>query len=93
MNSIINLNIVLEKVLELERQGLRRTRRWIGDASQVIDARWYQGKISQGSESNHYLSEVNRVAEAKPRRKARRSIFARLLHLSHTRRQPASNQC
>jgi hypothetical protein len=93
MNPIVNMNIVLEKELELEREGLRRTRRWIGDARQVTDARWYRGGESPVPETKHYLGEVNRIAETKPRREARRSILARLLHLPRTRRQPACNEC
>jgi hypothetical protein len=34
---MINMYNVLEKELELESQGIRRTRRWIGDDSRVID--------------------------------------------------------
>ena len=93
MNPNVNMILVLEKELELERQGFRRTRRWIGDVSQVPDAGWYRGKVSQISETNHYLGEVSRVAETKPRREAHRSILARLLHLPRTRRQAASNEC
>jgi hypothetical protein len=93
MNPIVNMILVLEKELELERQGLRRTRRWIGDVSQVTDARWYQGEVSRVSETKPYLGEVGRVAETKPRREAPRSILARLLHLPRTRRQPARNEC
>jgi hypothetical protein len=93
MNPIVNLNLILEKELELERQGLRRTRRWIGDACQVTDARWYQGEVGPISATNHYLSEVGRVAGTKPRGEARRSILARLLDSPRTRRQPAYNEC
>ena len=93
MNSNVNMIVVLEKELELERQGFRRTRRWIGDASQIADARWYRGATSQVSKTTHYLGKVSPVADTKPRRKAQRSILARLLALPRTRRQAACNEC
>ena len=31
MIPIVNLNMMIEKELDLEKQGLRRTKRWIGD--------------------------------------------------------------
>ena len=93
MNTNVNMILVLEKELELERQGFRRTRRWIGDASQVADARWYRGETSQVSKTNHHLGKVSSVAETKSRRKAQRSVLARLLHLPRTGRQTAYNEC
>ena len=93
MNLIVNMNLVVEKELELERKGLRRTRRWIGDASQVADARWYRGEASRISKTRHYLGKVSRVAETKARREAHRSTLVRLLHLPRTRRQAARNEC
>jgi hypothetical protein len=93
MNPMVNMNIVLERELELEREGLRRTRRWIGDASQVTDDRWYWGGASPVPETKRYLDEANRIEGTKLRREARRSVLGRFLHLSRTRRQPAGNEC
>lgn len=92
MNQIVNMNLVLEKELELERQGYRRTRRWIGDVKGT-DARWYQRGVSRIVETKRYPGEVSRTNETKPRREARHSILDRLLHLLPTRRQPACNDC
>jgi len=83
MSQIVNMNLVLEKELELERQGYRRTRRWIGDVK-VTDARWYQRDVSRVAETKRYPGEVSRAAETKPRREAHHSILARLLHLLPT---------
>jgi len=91
MITIVNLNNVVEKELELERQGFRRTRRWIGDASQVTDAKWYQAKVSKVSGATHNLDEVSQVAEIKPRRKVNSSFLARLSNLFSTR-QPISSK-
>ena len=88
MNSIINMNILMEKELELERQGtLRRTRRWIGDASQVTDDRWYRRKVKRIPQNRSDLDEISRAAESKPRRKARHPLPPR------ARRQPACSEC
>jgi hypothetical protein len=83
MIPMVNMN------LELECEGLRRTRPWIGDAIQVTDDRWYRGGVSPVRETRRYLGEANRIEGTK----LRRSILARLLHLPRARRQPASNQC
>ncbi len=93
MIQMVNMVLGLEKELESERQGLRRTRRYIGDVRRVIDPRWYQPKICQVAENMHNLSEGNQVAEAKPCREARHSILKRFLHLPHTPHQPARCEC
>jgi hypothetical protein len=93
MNPTVNMILTLEKELELERKGLRRTRRWIGDACQVTDARWYQGELGPVSKTNHFLGKVSPAGETKSRREPRRSILARLWPLPRTRRQPAFNEC
>jgi hypothetical protein len=85
LNPIVNMIVVLEKELELEKQGLRRTRRWIGDASRVTDAGWYRRKVSPVAESRNSLDEGSKVAEVKHRRDTNRSIL--------TRRQPACEEC
>lgn len=91
MNQIINLNMVIEKELELERQGNRRTRRWIGDASKVADSRWYQARVNRVSNDRYNLDEIGKVEEIKPQQDARPSIITRFLNLPYTRRQPANS--
>ena len=94
MNPIVNLNLILEKELELERQGLlRRTRRWVGDVDQVADARWYRGGVRPRSAVEHSRDEISCYVEAEPRREARRSLLGRLFHRPRARRQTASNKC
>ena len=90
MNSHVNMILVLEKELELERHGLRRTRRWIGDANQVTDARWYRAQVSK---TDHHLGKAHSAAETQARRKAQRSFLARLLHLPRPDRRAAYNEC
>ena len=93
MNPTVNMIVTLEKELELERQGLRRTRRWIGDASPVTDERWYRGRAGQAAMTGNGLGEVSRAADANPCPDERRSILARLLDLRPNRPQPAYTDC
>ena len=88
-----NMILTLEKELELERNGLRRTRRWIGDASQVTDERWYRGTARQLSVTGGGPGEVSRTVETNPCPEARRSILARLFTLRPGRTQPAFTDC
>ena len=86
MIPIVNLNMAVEKELELECQGkLRRTRRWIGDAS--TDPKWYQQQIKRvsGTESNQ--GELSQVAETKPHQTIHYSFMDRLYDLFSIRRQ------
>jgi hypothetical protein len=93
MIRIVNLNNNIEKELELEHQGLRRTRRWIGDANQVAEDGWYRAKINKISGSSHNLNQVSQVANAKPRWQANSAILKRLSSLFNTsRRQPVSSK-
>jgi len=92
MISIINLNNVVEKELELERQGFRRTRRWIGDASQVGDEKLYQTKLNQVAIYKDKLNKIKSGAEVTPSRQARTSFLERISNLFSTPRQPASSK-
>lgn len=93
MNQMVNMIVVLEKELELERQGFRRTRRFIGDASQLIDDRWYRADGIRVAEIGQSMDGVSRLAAIKSRWEARRSILDRLFHLPRTRRDTACNEC
>ena len=92
MNLIVILNIVMEKELELERQGISRTRRWIGDASQSANPGWYQTRVSQVSRTNHNLDGIIQAPETKPRQDVHRSILTRFFNSLYTNRQPAQSK-
>jgi hypothetical protein len=92
MNPMMNLNLVVEKELELEQQGLRRTRRFIGDANQVVDARWYQTKASQFSGPGQRMDTISPVAENKSFQESLRSILTRFYSPSLNRRQTAKGE-
>jgi hypothetical protein len=92
MISIINLNNIVEKELELESQGFRRTRRWIGDASQVGDERLYQTKLNQVAIYKDKLNKVKSASEVTPTHQLRPTISERLSNMFSTPRQPASSK-
>ena len=92
MISIINLNNIVEKELELERQGFRRTRRWIGDASQVGDERMYQINLDQVAIYKDNLDKIKSRSESTPSRQSRTSFLGRLSNLFAAPRQAASSK-
>ena len=92
MISIINLNNIVEKELELESQGFRRTRRWIGDASRVGDEKLYQTKLNQVAIYKDNLNKIKNKPESTPSRQVRNSFLERLSNLISTPRQPASSK-
>jgi hypothetical protein len=92
MNQIVNLEMNLRKELELESQGYRRTRRWIGDAEGITDPNWYQAKASRISANGTFPGESSRVVEPKPRMEPIRSAVIRFFSLPMTRRQPARSK-
>ena len=92
MISIINLNNIVEKELELETQGFRRTRRWIGDASQVGDEKMYQTKLNQVAIYKDKLNKIKSTSEVTLYRQRHTSFLERLSNLISTPRQPASSK-
>ena len=47
MQMIVNLNVAVERELELEQGGQSRTRRWIGDIPRDADPGWHKPKMRQ----------------------------------------------
>ena len=92
MISIINLNNIVEKELELEGQGFRRTRRWIGDASQVGDERMYQTKLDQVAIYKNNLNKIKSRSESTPYQQSQTSFLGRLSNLFPTTRQAVSSK-
>ena len=92
MISIINLNNVVEKELELESQGFRRTRRWIGDASQVGDERIYQTNIDQVALYKDNLNKIKSASQSASYRQSRTSFMERLSSLFPAQRQVVSSK-
>jgi len=87
MNSMVNMITVLEKELDLENQGMRRTRRYIGDAA-VGDPRWYQRRLNRTVETAGYP-----LGQEEPCREPLRYRLARLFHLPLTHRAATSSEC
>ena len=86
MFPMTNLNMAVEKELELECRGeLCRTRRWIGDAS--TDPEWYRPEVKRVSGTELYQGEGSRVAEAKSQQEMHYSFLERLYDLFGIRSQ------
>jgi hypothetical protein len=81
MNPMVNLNLMIEKELHLERQGQPRTRRWIGDANHIANDRWYQAKPNRASATRDQLSDPQYMVETQPRWQEPNPILARISSL------------
>jgi hypothetical protein len=92
MMPMVNLNNNIEKELELEHQGMRRTRRYIGDANSVADVRWYQARAYRIPEYKSNLPENGKVIQTQTRRDVFNSILNRFSTMVNTRRQPVSSK-
>jgi hypothetical protein len=79
--------VVVEKELELESQGMRRTRRFIGDAA-VGDPRWYQTRLNRVVEI-----EGHPLEQDEPCREPLRSRLARWFHLPLAQREATRSGC
>lgn len=93
MNTMINMNLNIEKELELEHQGFRRTRRFIGDGSQATDARWYQPSAIRLGAPDPCQAHPDLVAGNQPCPEAPRSFLDRLSQPFGTRRQSPCSEC
>lgn len=82
MNPMVNLNTVIEKELEQERQGFRRTRRWIGDANQATDNRWFRAELRPASQVSSAQAAPRQVSQPQPRWRAYSAFLTRMLSLT-----------
>jgi hypothetical protein len=82
----------IHKDVELERQGMRRTRRWMGDTTQDTDIRWYQARAYRLTESKPNLDEFSQMVEDQPPRDAFSSILTRFSNLPNSRHQPIGSK-
>ena len=92
MIPIVNLNNNIERELELENQGMRRTRRWIGDATQAADERWYQARAFRVSSSKPKLDQVSQMTNDQTYYQSQRSVLDLISSLFKTRRQPIGSK-
>ena len=92
MIAIVNLNNNIERELELENQGMSRTRRWIGDATQAGDERWYQARAFRIPSSTPQLNQVSQMTKDQTIYQSQRSVLDLLSGLFKTRRQPIGSK-
>lgn len=89
MQMMVNLNVAVERELELEQNGQRRTRRWIGDTPRDADPGWYQAKVSQIPVSGYTQNGSSQIEKSSRRSETRNSFLSRLFQFPNIRRQIA----
>lgn len=89
MQMMVNLNVAVERELELERSGQRRTRRWIGDAPRDADPGWYKAKVSQVPASDNRYNGSNQIEKGA---EGRTSFLNRLFQFPIIRRQAVKSE-
>jgi hypothetical protein len=82
----------IHKDVELERQGMRRTRRWTGITSPVTDNPSYQARAYRFLKTKPNLDEISQMAETQPRRATLNPILTYFRNLLTTRRNPVSGK-
>jgi hypothetical protein len=92
MIAIVNLNNNIERELELENQGMSRTRRWIGDATQAGDERWYQARAFRIPSFTPQLDQASQMTKDQTIYQSQRSVLDLLSGLFKTRRQPIGSK-
>ncbi|MCU0485258.1 MAG: hypothetical protein MUC85_04020 [Anaerolineales bacterium] len=93
MNTMINLNVVLEHELELERLGFSRTSRWIGNRNRAADESWYRRNSTLAGTTVPSAGMVEQAAGTSTPPLKRSSSLARLLRPSRPHRQSACENC
>jgi len=92
MIPVVNLNNNIAKELEMERDGNRRTRRFIGDAAQASDRRWYQAPVTRRAQAAARQAEASQVAQGETRRQPASAFMARFSSLFGAGRLPIGSK-
>lgn len=92
MQMMVNLNVAVERELELEQNGQRRTRRWIGDTPRDADHGWYQSKVSQIPGSIYAQNGSSQIEKSGRRSETRNSFLNRLFQFPNIRQQVAKSE-
>ena len=87
---IQNVSVIdkIRQEVELERQGMRRIYRSIGDEGRVLDNRWYPARAYRFPNPMANLEEIRRTAENQPRRPVFNSVLTRFSNLFSIRHLP-----
>lgn len=93
MNKMINMNIVLEKELELENLGFSRISRFIGNRNRAADESWYRRNSTREGTAEPYLGKEAQAAGVSTHPIERRSILARIFNQPRPRREAACENC
>ena len=92
MQMMVNLNVAVERELELERSGQRRTRRWMGDTPRDADPGWNKVKVSQVPGPVYRQNGSSQIKKSRTRNESQNSFLNRLFQIPNLRRQAIKNE-
>jgi hypothetical protein len=92
MQMMVNLNVAVERELELERSGQRRTRRWIGDTPRDADPGWNKVKVSQVPGPLYRQNGSIKIESSSRRSETQSSFVKRLFQFPIFRRQTVKSE-
>lgn len=92
MQMMVNLNVAVERELELERSGQRRTRRWMGDTPRDADPGWNKVKLSQVRGSVYRQNGSSKIESSSRRSEKQSSFVNRLFQFPIIRRQAVKSE-
>ena len=92
MQMMVNLNVAVERELELERSGQRRTRRWIGDTPRDADPGWNKAKMNKIRGSVYRNNGSSQIGDSNPLSEMQNSVLNRLFQFPVIRRQAAKSE-
>ena len=93
MNTMVNMIVMLEKELEGEQHGLRRSARYVGNLRQMSDLRWHRGEVRTAAEPRQLLDAGGPEAAIETRLQAHRSLLSRLFHQPRAHHQETCGEC
>ena len=89
MQMMVNLNVAVERELELERSGQSRNRRWIGDTPRDADAGWQKAKVGRVPGPVYRQNGSSQIELSSERRS---SILNRFFQMPIMRRQAVKGE-
>lgn len=91
MQMMVNLNVAVERELELEKSGQSRSRRWIGDTPRDADPGWQRANLSQVPGSVFRQNGSSQI-EMSSHSESKTSFLNRLFQFPVMRRQAVKSE-
>jgi hypothetical protein len=92
MQMMVNLNVAVEREIELERSGQSRSRRWIGDTPRDADPGWQKVRMSRVPSSVSRQNGSSQIELSSHRSERRISFLNRLFQIPIMRRQAVKSE-